>query len=185
MKVSSPLLIVGLVVGVAISLRQGGLVAPGLLGTDGKSVDEIMTALTDLAWLLAAAVAMPAVAQNQEMEEVVVTARKRDESFQDVPVTINVFTEATIRSAGIEKPGDFIALVPNMTLVETQNAGNAHSRFQGPPSAPRRSRVITSSAVSSVGSMNQPSRESAPPPFTTCTPGACFAWAIHSRLKVW
>lgn len=83
------------------------------------------------AWLLAAAVAMPAVAQNQEMDEVVVTARKRDESFQDVPVTINVFTEATIRSAGIEKPGDFIALVPNMTLVETQNAGNAFVVVRG------------------------------------------------------
>lgn len=83
------------------------------------------------AWLLAAAVATPAVAQNQEMEEVVVTARKRDESFQDVPVTINVFTEATIRSAGIEKPGDFIALVPNMTLVETQNAGNAFVVVRG------------------------------------------------------
>ncbi|RPI41366.1 MAG: 2-oxo acid dehydrogenase subunit E2, partial [Betaproteobacteria bacterium] len=35
-------------IGVAISLRQGGLVAPGLLAADRKSVDEIMTALADL-----------------------------------------------------------------------------------------------------------------------------------------
>ena len=83
------------------------------------------------AWLLAAAVVMPAAAQNAEMDEVVVTARKRDESFQDVPVTINVFTEATIRNAGIERPADFIALVPNMTLVETQNAGNAFVVVRG------------------------------------------------------
>ncbi|MCC6534676.1 MAG: 2-oxo acid dehydrogenase subunit E2 [Burkholderiales bacterium] len=35
-------------VGVAISLRQGGLIAPALLATDRKNVDEIMAALADL-----------------------------------------------------------------------------------------------------------------------------------------
>jgi len=35
-------------VGIAISLRQGGLVAPGLLAADTKSVDEIMASLSDL-----------------------------------------------------------------------------------------------------------------------------------------
>jgi iron complex outermembrane receptor protein len=76
-------------------------------------------------------IAMPVLAQTSEMEEVVVTARKRDESFQDVPVTISVFTEAAIENAGIQRPGDFIALVPNMTLVETQNAGNAFVVVRG------------------------------------------------------
>ncbi|MEX2150445.1 MAG: TonB-dependent receptor [Steroidobacteraceae bacterium] len=76
-------------------------------------------------------IAMPVLAQTSEMEEVVVTARKRDESFQDVPVTISVFTEASIANAGIQRPGDFIALVPNMTLVETQNAGNAFVVVRG------------------------------------------------------
>lgn len=84
-----------------------------------------------VAWAAAILVAMPAMAQTSEMEEVVVTARKRDESYQDVPVTINVFTETMIEDAGIERPGDFIALVPNMTLVETQNAGNAFVVVRG------------------------------------------------------
>src|SRR6266850_648946 len=75
--------------------------------------------------------APPIMAQTNEMEEIVVTARKRDESFRDVPVTINVFTESMIQSAGIQKPADFIALVPNMTLVETQNAGNAFVVVRG------------------------------------------------------
>jgi len=35
-------------IGIAISLRQGGLVAPGLLACDRKSIDELMTELTDL-----------------------------------------------------------------------------------------------------------------------------------------
>lgn len=38
----------GVNVGVAISLRQGGLVAPAMMATDEKSIDAVMTALTDL-----------------------------------------------------------------------------------------------------------------------------------------
>lgn len=86
---------------------------------------------TALVAALAALMAMPAWTQSADMEEIVVTARKRDESFRDVPVTINVFTESAIQSAGIQKPADFIALVPNMTLVETQNAGNAFVVVRG------------------------------------------------------
>ena len=71
------------------------------------------------------------VSARGTLEEVVVTARKRDEAFRDVPVTINVFTDKTIEAAGITKPIDFIALVPNMTLVETQNAGNAFVVIRG------------------------------------------------------
>ncbi len=70
-------------------------------------------------------------ATQVQLEEVVVTARKRDESNRDVPITVNVFTADQIKSAGIEKPADFIALVPNMSLVETQNAGNAFVVVRG------------------------------------------------------
>lgn len=80
---------------------------------------------------VAVTAAVPIMAQTPAIEEIVVTARKRDESFRDVPVTINVFTESMIESAGIQKPADFIALVPNMTLVETQNAGNAFVVVRG------------------------------------------------------
>ncbi|HXC60884.1 MAG TPA: TonB-dependent receptor, partial [Steroidobacteraceae bacterium] len=84
--------------------------------------------------IVGATVAMPAVAASSTddaLEEVVVTARKRDESFRDVPMTVNVFTEQAIAAAGIQKPADFIARVPNMTLVETQNAGNAFVVVRG------------------------------------------------------
>jgi iron complex outermembrane receptor protein len=80
---------------------------------------------------LAEFAAVPVWAESEGLEEVVVTARKRDESFRDVPMSVNVFTDQTIQSAGIQKPADFIALVPNMTLVETQNAGNAFVVVRG------------------------------------------------------
>ena len=81
--------------------------------------------------LLGELIADTASAQTEELTEVVVTARKRSESFQDVPMTVNVITEQTIQAAGIESPRDFIALVPNMTLVETQNAGNSFITVRG------------------------------------------------------
>jgi len=70
-------------------------------------------------------------AANEELEEVLVTARMRSESFRDVPITVNVFTAETIEAAGITRPADFIARVPNVTLVETQNAGNAFVVVRG------------------------------------------------------
>ncbi|MGH8276403.1 MAG: TonB-dependent receptor plug domain-containing protein, partial [Steroidobacteraceae bacterium] len=65
------------------------------------------------------------------LEEVVVTARKRAESVQNVPITEDVFNEQAIQSAGIETPRDFVALVPNMTLVEVQNVGNSFITIRG------------------------------------------------------
>ncbi len=65
------------------------------------------------------------------LEEVVVTARKRDETFQNVPITVDVFTAQAIQRAGIESPRDFVAMVPNMTLVEVQNVGNSFITVRG------------------------------------------------------
>ncbi|MGH8226389.1 MAG: TonB-dependent receptor [Steroidobacteraceae bacterium] len=68
---------------------------------------------------------------SDQLQEVVVTARKRSEAAQDVPITLSVFTAQQIQSAGITAPRDFIAMVPNMTLVETQNVGNSFITIRG------------------------------------------------------
>ncbi len=70
-------------------------------------------------------------AQTVALEEVVVTARKRAETLEESPVSVRAFTAEEIASAGIETPRDFIALTPNVTLVETQNAGNAFINVRG------------------------------------------------------
>ncbi len=66
-----------------------------------------------------------------EIEEVVVTARKRAESLQDVPIAITAFTETTIERAGIERPADFISLMPNVTIVDTANVGDTQVSIRG------------------------------------------------------
>ncbi len=70
-------------------------------------------------------------ADAQVLEEIVVTARRRVESLQDVPVSVTVFTADDIDSAGIEIPHDFIALTPNVTIVQVQNAGNSFVTIRG------------------------------------------------------
>src|SRR5690606_768932 len=55
----------------------------------------------------------------------------RDESLLDVPVAVNVFTEEDIERAGIGRPQDFIALTPNMTMVQTQNQGTSFIVVRG------------------------------------------------------
>ncbi len=86
-------------------------------------------ALTAVGAILAAEPIL--AAESGELEEIVVTARKRDEALQSVPVTVDAFTEQTIQSAGIESPRDFVAMVPNMTLVEVQNVGNSFITIRG------------------------------------------------------
>ena len=73
----------------------------------------------------------PAETQGTSLEEVIVSARKREESVLDVPVAINVFTAADIEAAGIERPQDFIDLTPNMSLVQTQNQGTSFVTVRG------------------------------------------------------
>jgi iron complex outermembrane receptor protein len=65
------------------------------------------------------------------IEEITVTARKRDESLQEVPIAITAFTEQTIRKAGIERPADFIGLMPNVTIVDTVNVGDTQVSIRG------------------------------------------------------
>ena len=77
------------------------------------------------------ALAQSNTSENIGIEEIVVTSRKREESYVDVPVSVTVFTETEVESAGIETPADFIALTPNVTLVQVQNAGNSFVTARG------------------------------------------------------
>ncbi len=58
-----------------------------------------------------------------QLEEIVVTSRKRAESYQDVPIAVTAFTAGSIERTGIERPQDFINLTSNVNLVQTQNQG--------------------------------------------------------------
>ena len=65
------------------------------------------------------------------IEEVVVSARKRAENLQEVPIAVTAFTESQIESAGIQRPADFISLMPNVTMVDSANVGDTQVSIRG------------------------------------------------------
>lgn len=83
---------------------------------------------------MAAAVGAP-LAQAQQtdvIEEVIITtARQRAEALINVPVTVQAFTETEIRSAGIQRPGDFVALTPGVSQVQTAEIGDIQLNIRG------------------------------------------------------
>ncbi len=87
---------------------------------------------------LVASVALPAgqeaIAQKLALEEIVVTARKRDESIYEIPVSVSAFTQAQLDRAGIDNPDDLANLVPGLDFHgTTATAGryNPQVRFRG------------------------------------------------------
>lgn len=70
-------------------------------------------------------------AQEGALEEIVVTARQREEKLQDVPATITAFTEGDIERAGIERAEDFIALTPGVSIVDAAEVGDAQVSIRG------------------------------------------------------
>ncbi|MBI1403305.1 MAG: TonB-dependent receptor [Porphyrobacter sp.] len=76
--------------------------------------------------------AAPATGEDAgEDRGIIVTGLRREENLQDTPAAITAFDSKAIENAGIERPADFIALTPNVNLVETQNAGNAFVIIRG------------------------------------------------------
>lgn len=74
------------------------------------------------------AVAQAAEERVQALEEVVVTARRKDESLQDVPLTVNVVTSEALDQLNIRNFADLQNVVAGLTLQEDSLAPNASVR---------------------------------------------------------
>lgn len=70
-------------------------------------------------------------ASSRVIEEVMVSARRKSESLQDVPGSITVLTSAAIESAGIQRAEDFIGLTPGVSLVNSAEAGDTQVNIRG------------------------------------------------------
>jgi iron complex outermembrane receptor protein len=55
-----------------------------------------------------------ALAQTGVLEEVIVTAQKRSQSLQEVPVAVNAFSADTIQEAGINNTSDLAIMTPSL-----------------------------------------------------------------------
>lgn len=98
-------------------------------------MNEKISIAVSLAMVVAAGLPVQDVRAQEKgaatLEEVVVTARQRSERLQEVPVAVSAFSEKAIEDAGIERAADYIALVPNVTLAKSQDAGTSFMTIRG------------------------------------------------------
>jgi outer membrane receptor protein involved in Fe transport len=67
--------------------------------------------------LIITSIALPATAAAQALEELVVTARKKEESLQDVPLSIAAFSAEQLQQAGAFNNDDVAALTVNFNTA--------------------------------------------------------------------
>jgi len=77
-------------------------------------------------------VAGPAAAAATDDGDIIITARRVNESLIDVPASITAFSAATIATKNIQKAEDFIKLTPGVTIVtSTAEAGDTQINIRG------------------------------------------------------
>jgi len=78
-----------------------------------------------------AGTSLSANAQPAALEEVVVTATRRVESLQDVPIMVNAFSAEVIQQAGIQSASDIAILTPGLTICTNITPFTAAFRVRG------------------------------------------------------
>lgn len=68
---------------------------------------------------------------TQEEYEIISISRKRPESLQQVPIAVTALSAKDIESAGVERPADFISLIPNISIVDAANVGDTQVSIRG------------------------------------------------------
>jgi len=97
-------------------LRRGPTALPH--GSYSKLSFAIAAALSgSTAMHLAPALALDASTEANTLEEVIVTARKRTENLQDVPLSINVFTSKDLQNLAISQFEDYATMTPSINFV--------------------------------------------------------------------
>ena len=82
-------------------------------------------------------VAQDAPGQQREEEEattlsaVTVTAQKREEAMQDVPIMVTALPEQLLRDTGVRDVKDVQVLVPGLTVTSTQSEAQTTARIRG------------------------------------------------------
>jgi iron complex outermembrane recepter protein len=70
----------------------------------------------------------PAAAQAT-LDTITVTARKREETLQDVPVAVTAFTTETLDKLNVEDLGDLDAQVPNLTIYAARGSSSTVTAY--------------------------------------------------------
>lgn len=88
--------------------------------------------------------ATPAIAQTDTEDAIVVTATKREQSVQDVPISMNVFAGEALRETGINDIKELVAQVPGVNFAQSATIPVISMRgFAGSPTNPAYDPAVT------------------------------------------
>ena len=90
-----------------------------------KRIDRLHSVLLSCACLTATGAALSLTSPEtgaQVLEEVIVTARKRAEAIQDVPVSVSAFTGSQLRNAGVNNLKDLGLQTPGLQIDQSSAA---------------------------------------------------------------
>ncbi|HEX6571808.1 MAG TPA: TonB-dependent receptor plug domain-containing protein, partial [Steroidobacteraceae bacterium] len=73
----------------------------------------------------------PGLDTGTGIEEIVVTAQRREESIQDVPLSVQAFTGETLVEAGISSVLDLPRLAPNFNAMRGTQTANVRLSIRG------------------------------------------------------
>ena len=65
------------------------------------------------------------------LDQIVVTAQKREEALQDVPVVVTALSEQTLKANGVRDIKDLQQIVPGLTVTSTQSESLTTARIRG------------------------------------------------------
>jgi iron complex outermembrane receptor protein len=90
-----------------------------------------LVALATSAAAQPAAKAGTAAAEEATLGEIVVTARRKSESLQEVPQAVSAVTADTLKKLNIQQFTDIQSVVPGLTLVQGSTGYNAEASLRG------------------------------------------------------
>ncbi len=92
---------------------------------------RLIAAVAGVVGVADAAFAQSAPQDTSEMQDIVVTARKRAESLLDVPVAISALSSATLAKYNVNDLNAMSSLVPNVTIVKAASGTGASMTIRG------------------------------------------------------
>jgi outer membrane receptor protein involved in Fe transport len=67
----------------------------------------------------------------QTIDDIIVTAQKREQNLQDVPIVVTSLSAETLQDAGVRDIKDLQILTPGMTVTSTSSEASTTARIRG------------------------------------------------------
>lgn len=107
------------------TLTEGGTLSPK---------KSLLTFLKPLSLAVSSALvanSAPVMAEEFALEEIVVTAQKRAQSLQDIPMSVSAISDEALKNSGIESVEDIKTLVPALNIYSSNSPAQSSISIRG------------------------------------------------------